>query len=555
MGKSNPDRGASRYPKIVAFVRETPWAIIPAKLHEIQQMIELHVRGETLSEEQIQERIGAGPARRDATQTGSVAVIPIYGVITPKADLMTNMSGGTSIDRLQQALRAAVADPNISAVVLDVNSPGGSVSMLTEMASEIRAARRVKPVVAVANTIAGSAAYQLASQASEVVVSPSGSVGSIGTIAMHDDVSAAMEMEGVKTTVVTSSKFKGELSPFQPLSEDAKAELQRVVDAHGRQFEQDVARGRGVPVDRVRSDFGQGRMLMAKDALAVGMVDRVDTLDNVIRDLLKRSVAQAGLPEALVSGEVTVEISADTSSAAAGLAVAQALAEAAAVEFANGPIPAKSTATTDVAWDGPQMKANLSNDQPDTYRQAFAWFDSSGADPDGDGYPDNKGDYKFIHHMVSAAGEVGAANVIACSQGIAVLNGGRTGTTIPDADRQGVWEHLARHLRDAGREPPPLRSLTDEETPKAAMSGLSFADQLEALRDDAEAVLARFDSLAEVKRGALTGAKRDRLTACTEALRETVTALENGLTATRPNRQADLLLRERLRFEKARANL
>lgn len=117
----------------------------------------------------------------------------------------------------------------------------------------------------------------------------------------------------------------------------------------------------------------------------------------------------------------------------------------------RGAIPPHSTATSASAWDGPAAKANLHNDAgAATFRLAFAWVDAEGD-------PDVKSSYKFIHHFVSSGGQVGAASLRACSAGIAVLNGGRTGTTIPDADRQGVWNHLARHLRDAGQEPPPLQ--------------------------------------------------------------------------------------------------
>lgn len=117
-------------------------------------------------------------------------------------------------------------------------------------------------------------------------------------------------------------------------------------------------------------------------------------------------------------------------------------------------IPASSgpSGTTDQDWDGPANRARLSNDAgEDTYRRAFAWVD-----PDRD--PDAKTSYKFIHHQISANGEVGAANIRACTTGIAILNGARGGTTIPDGDRQAVYNHLAKHLRDADQEPPELQS-------------------------------------------------------------------------------------------------
>lgn len=118
-------------------------------------------------------------------------------------------------------------------------------------------------------------------------------------------------------------------------------------------------------------------------------------------------------------------------------------------------IPPHKTATTDAAWDGPAAKANLKNDGDEAYyRKAFAWQDSKGD-------PKTKAAYKFIHHMVSSSGDVGAANTTGCSAGIGVLNGGRGGTTIPDGDRQGVYNHLAKHIRDAGKDAPKLASWKD----------------------------------------------------------------------------------------------
>lgn len=113
------------------------------------------------------------------------------------------------------------------------------------------------------------------------------------------------------------------------------------------------------------------------------------------------------------------------------------------------------TATSDAEWDGPANEARLSTDAGEsTYREAYAW-----QDPDGD--PDVKSSFKFIHHEVSENGEVGAASIQACTTAIGVLNGGRGGADIPDADRQGVYDHLARHLRDAEVEPPELASAPD----------------------------------------------------------------------------------------------
>lgn len=119
-------------------------------------------------------------------------------------------------------------------------------------------------------------------------------------------------------------------------------------------------------------------------------------------------------------------------------------------------LPVHHTEVSEGPWDGPKNEANLRNDgDAEYYRQAYAWVD-----PEAD--PDTKSAYKFIHHEVSRDGEIGPANLRACQTGIAILNGARGGANIPESDLEGVWEHLAAHIRDAGREPAPLRSLVNE---------------------------------------------------------------------------------------------
>lgn len=142
----------------------------------------------------------------------------------------------------------------------------------------------------------------------------------------------------------------------------------------------------------------------------------------------------------------------------------------------KGAVPYKKTATDSGTWDGPGTKAEIPNDcGAAMMKQWFAWVD-----PEGD--PDKKGSYKFIHHDC-VDGKPGAANLKACSAGIAVLNGGRGGTTIPDADRQAVYNHLAKHLEDAGKEPPELKAAPDS-------PGLKFSEHIDA-------VLSEVDELSE----------------------------------------------------------
>lgn len=282
-----------KYQHILRAVYERPWAILPSTLALIVDIIRFRAAGGVLSDDEISARVSAaqnGP-RKGQRQSGTVAVIPIYGPISQRQNMMSASSGGTSIEQLTSDFRGAMADDQVDGIVLEVDSPGGTVDMVEELATEIRAARGAKPIVAIANVMAASAAYWIASSADEIVVTPSGYVGSIGVFTAHEDLSAQAEMDGVKVTLVSAGRFKTEGNPWEPLSEEGQANLQDQVNQVYATFVAAVAKGRGVPVDDVRHGYGEGRVMLAKDALAAGMVDRIDTLDNTIRRVARQAIA------------------------------------------------------------------------------------------------------------------------------------------------------------------------------------------------------------------------------------------------------------------------
>jgi signal peptide peptidase SppA len=170
-----------------------------------------------------------------------------------------------------------------------------------ELAEEIRSARGKKPIIAVSNASMASAAYWIGSAASELVVTPSGQVGSIGVFSIHEDHSKQLAEEGVAVTLIRAGKYKTEGNPFEPLSDEARAAVQGEVDRYYSLFTRDVAKGRRVDVEAVRNGFGQGRMVNAQDALKLGMVDRVATLDDVLSEVL------AGKQPADANASVTID--------------------------------------------------------------------------------------------------------------------------------------------------------------------------------------------------------------------------------------------------------
>lgn len=271
--------------RILTAAMETPWAILESKLAEIQLVLIGRLQGAELSAEDREAYLLKAEERQRYQQQGSVAVIPVFGVIAQRMNLMSAMSGGTSTEALARQVREAAADPAVSAIVLNFDTPGGTVSGTPEAHAAILEARSVKPIVGFANSMSASAGYWLMSAASEIVSTPSGQVGSIGVIFMHQDVSAAAEAEGVKTTIIKAGKYKADGNRFEPLSDEARSDIQSKVDAAYSMFVKDVAKGRGVPVGDVKSNFGEGRMLLAADAKAAGMIDRIETLDQTISRL------------------------------------------------------------------------------------------------------------------------------------------------------------------------------------------------------------------------------------------------------------------------------
>lgn len=241
----------------------------------------------------------------EPTQERGVAVIPLSGLITPFPSLLSLMfGGGGGLQTFRARVRAATADTQVSAIVLNVNSPGGLTSLVPEAAADVRAARQAKPVVAVANTLATSAAYWIASQAGEVVVTPSGRVGSIGVFALHEDVSRMEDEEGVTITYIAAGKFKVERNRDQPLSDEAREAWQREIETVYGSFVADVAKGRGVSTQQAQSGFGQGRTVLAADARNAGMADRVATLeDTLARVARRRPAGRAGQHPGAESGD------------------------------------------------------------------------------------------------------------------------------------------------------------------------------------------------------------------------------------------------------------
>jgi len=250
-------------------------------MDEIMALLNSRITGEIDAEYQA--------ARSSASNRGgAVAILPLYGVVSQKVNLMVQYSGGTSTEMFGQWFDEAMADSSISSIVLDVDSPGGSVYGIAELSRKIYNARGKKPIIAVANSLMASAAYWVASAADEIHVSPGGEVGSIGVIAVHVDRSGANEKAGIKVNYVTAGDYKAEGNPDEPLQDEALGYMQSRVNDYYSMFVSDVARNRKVSTSEVLSKFGQGRVVGADMAIKQGMADKKSSFEFVLRSTASR---------------------------------------------------------------------------------------------------------------------------------------------------------------------------------------------------------------------------------------------------------------------------
>jgi len=309
-------RAAGSYDHLVAFALEHPWAITPNMLSLIAGILAHRMGGDEPDPTALQLAQELRAAREVSVSTGGVVrVIPISGVIAPRMNLFSEVSGGTTFEALTKNLTEAVADPNVKSIVFDVDSPGGNVAGASEFAREVLRARTVKPVYAQVQYLMASAAYWPMACATEIVASPSGMVGSIGVYSMYDDLTEALQQLGVKREVFVAGKYKAEGVGGTGLSDDARVHINGLIEgAYGRMVG-DIAKGRGVTAAAVRKGFGEGRLLGVEQAKEAGLIDRIATMPETLTRAAQpsRSGARADDPTPPAVTDQDLPAAADTS--------------------------------------------------------------------------------------------------------------------------------------------------------------------------------------------------------------------------------------------------
>jgi len=214
---------------------------------------------------------------------GGIAIVPVQGTLVHRLGSLRPYSGMTGYDGIRAVFLQALHDPEVQAIVLDIDSPGGEVSGCFDLVDTIHAMRGVKPIHAVLNEAAYSAAYAIASAADRIAVPRTGGAGSIGAICLHVDFSKALSGAGVAVTLIRDGERKAEGNEYEPLSDAARAQIQADISAVTTLFIDTVARNRGVPPARLRAL--QGATLQGGQAVDAGLADAVAAPDAAFAEL------------------------------------------------------------------------------------------------------------------------------------------------------------------------------------------------------------------------------------------------------------------------------
>lgn len=293
-----------------------PWAITPEMLTELVNIYKTHMRGDKIDIESVEAKIGRplNNEREHVNVVDGVAIIPVHGVIAKRMNLFQKISGGASTELIAEDIRAAIDDPDVRAVVLDVDSPGGTVDGTFQLAEKIYNMRGDKPIVSWANGLMASAAYAIGSAADQIYSADQTTVvGSIGVIATHVDYSEYEKKMGIKTTEIYAGKYKRIVSDVKPLSKEGREFMQSHVDYLYSVFVDNVSKFRGVPVSTVLDDMADARLFIGQQAVDAGLVDGVSTLEGLIAALSDGELPAGNTGSAAAETEsITAEVDAGT---------------------------------------------------------------------------------------------------------------------------------------------------------------------------------------------------------------------------------------------------
>lgn len=338
------------------------WAIEPDKLREIQAIYAAHFQGNKTDLQALEARLGrplANEQKEYTVEHGGIAVLQMSGVIAPKANLFMSISGGMSTQMATRQLQAAIDDPQVRAVVLAIDSPGGNVIGTPEMAAAVRELSAQKPIVTHCDGTLASAAYWIGSAANAVYIS--GSTVQVGSIGVVVDRTYRPD-RAVHEESITAGRYKRLAKANEPLSDESRAVVQADVDYVYSVFVDDVAAYRATTSERVLEHMADGRVFRGQQAIDAGLADGITSLDALVARMAADPTAYAKRRKAVF-----------------------AAAPAHPTPKTNHPSPQEArmpdtaNTTTPAAAAAPITRASIEKDHPGLFASLSAEFAAVGA--------------------------------------------------------------------------------------------------------------------------------------------------------------------------------
>lgn len=270
--------------RLISLIFNTPQLIredvLDLGVHWANQAMNLNIvniHGATHMQSEAADPQMASPSERrlQAAHDTGVYILPVHGVLVSRNTHLDPCYSMTSYEEIRGMLNAALNDPSVEHIVLDIDSPGGSTLGCFELVDDIYAARTIKPITAISNFGAYSAGFAIASAASSLIVSRSSGVGSVGVIARHVDLSKRHEQQGIKITSIFAGARKDDLASHVPLTEAAEQWLTDLVNEHYETFTNIVARNRGMSVASVKET--EAGVFFGQKAVDLGFADSVES--------------------------------------------------------------------------------------------------------------------------------------------------------------------------------------------------------------------------------------------------------------------------------------
>lgn len=283
------------YPLIAGHIFNTPLMVLPSMAEtavawakkQLNMNIVMAMPSARMMEDDGDEALDLDPPTPDPVYGGGVAVIPVYGVLVSRIGQLDMCETMTAYESLRSQIQCALDDAGISHIILDIDSCGGSVAGCMELADFIYGCRGIKPITALVNFKAFSAAYLIASACDEIVMSETSGAGSIGVIMQHADLSKANEMEGISYTTIFIGNHKNDGDPNQPLTDQARAVMEQRCKVAYDQFTGRVAKYRNLDVKAVIAT--QAGLYFGQEAIDSGLADRIeapqDAVNRIASDL------------------------------------------------------------------------------------------------------------------------------------------------------------------------------------------------------------------------------------------------------------------------------